>query len=218
MNGYRMLSDNFSGAAACCFKSCNVYQEMSYFLVFILCVSLFKISQSDNLPRGDANVKTLFDFNNNDEASWQIVNDGVMRGRSRGFVDIKDGVLRFTGMLVTQGGGFSSVRTDQFLNLEGYAGLELRVRGNGRTFAMGLSDGTRLGRRTVSRRATFKTSEEWVWVRVPFSTLQSTIFGRRVDVAPVNLTEIERIGLYILDGQDGAFRLEVDMIRAYRDG
>ena len=49
---------------------------------------------------------TLFTFDRADEAEWDVVNDGVMGGRSAGFVAVDQGALRFTGTLVTQGGGF----------------------------------------------------------------------------------------------------------------
>jgi hypothetical protein len=46
---------------------------------------------------------TLFTFDCADEAEWAVVNDGVMGGRSAGFVAVEQGTLRFTGTLVTQG-------------------------------------------------------------------------------------------------------------------
>ena len=159
---------------------------------------------------------TLFDFDSADEASWQIVNDGVMGGRSQGYVEVSEGVLRFTGTLVTQGGGFTSVRADRPVDLTGYDGVELRVRGGGRTFEVEVDDGTRRRGRRVSRRAPFETGEAWAWVRVPFSALQTTVFGQSVSAPPINLADVGHFGLYILDGQDGPFRLEVDAIRAYR--
>jgi hypothetical protein len=160
--------------------------------------------------------KTLFTFDTDTEARWQVVNDGVMGGRSQGFVAIEDGTLRFTGTLVTRGGGFTSVRTDRSLDLEGYAGVELRVRGNGRTFEVEVADQVRFRGRPVSRRAPFATSEEWAIVRVPFRALRATIFGQPVTVPPLELPSVQRVGLYILDGQDGPFQLEVDWMRAYR--
>lgn len=159
---------------------------------------------------------TLFDFNTADEAAWQVVNDGVMGGRSQGYVEIKEGSLRFTGTLVTQGGGFTSVRADRSVDLVGYDGLELRVRGGGRTFEIEVDDDTRRRGRTISRRASFETQEEWAVVRVPFSALRTTVFGQPVSAPPIDLANVQRIGLYILDGKDGPFRLEVDAIRAYR--
>jgi hypothetical protein len=167
-------------------------------------------------PRQSPDRLTLFDFSSAAEASWRVVNDGVMGGRSQGYVEIEEGALRFTGTLVTQGGGFTSVRADRAVDLSGFAGLELKVRGGGRTFEVEVDDGTRRDWRTVSRRASFATDAEWALVRVPFSALRTTVFGQSVSAPPIDLTNVKRIGLYILDGIDGSFRLEVDSIRAYR--
>jgi hypothetical protein len=57
----------------------------------------------------------------------------------------------------------------------------------------------------------------WTLIRVPFSSPQSSIFGQRVNVAPINLSQIVGVGIYIADGQDGDFSLEIDHIRAYTD-
>ncbi len=189
---------------------------MHLFVTPILMLTLACIIDTDATAPERSGSMTLFDFNSDDEASWQVVNDGVMGGRSQGYVAVKEGVLHFTGTLVTRGGGFTSVRTDKSVGLQGYEGLELRVRGNGRSFEVEVSDGTRLRGRSVSRRAPFETSAEWAVVRVPFSTLRSTVFGQPVRVEPVDLSKIGRFGLYILDGKDGPFRLEVDAIHAYR--
>jgi hypothetical protein len=122
----------------------------------------------------------LFSFDHPAEAEWTVVNDGVMGGRSAGFVAVEQGTLRFTGTLVTQGGGFTLVRARRLIDLTGQEGLALRVRGSGRRFEVEVDDGLRTAGRRVSRRAAFPTSPEWVWVRVPFSALRSTIFGRAV--------------------------------------
>jgi len=161
---------------------------------------------------------TLFAFNRADEASWGVVNDGVMGGRSAGFVVVQDGTLRFTGTLVTQGGGFTSVRARRPVDLTGEVGIELRVRGSGRQFELEVDDGLRRYERSVSRRAQFSTTAEWTLVRVPFSALRSTIFGQAVSATPIDLAQIRGVGLYIADGQDGPFRIEVDYIRSYAAG
>jgi hypothetical protein len=157
----------------------------------------------------------LFAFDRADEAAWNVVNDGVMGGRSAGFVAIEDGTLRFTGTLVTQGGGFTSVRAQRAVDLKGQVGIELRVRGSGRRFEVELDDGLRSYGRNVSRRAPFSTSAEWALVRVPFGVLRSTIFGQAVNAPPIDLARIRSVGLYMADGQDGPFRLEVDFVRSY---
>lgn len=160
----------------------------------------------------------LFAFETADEATWQVVNDGVMGGRSQGFAAVEDGVLRFTGTLVTQGGGFTSVRAPRVIDLSWQWGLELRVRGSGRQFEVELRDGGQHAGRNISRRAPFPSSAEWTVVRVPFTALRSTVFGRAVNAPPIDLTRIQGVGLYLLDRQDGPFRLEVDYIRSYGAG
>lgn len=161
---------------------------------------------------------TLFTFDTPTEPTWDVINDGVMGGRSAGFVAVERGVLRFTGTLVTQGGGFTSVRARRVVDLSGQTGVELRVRGNGRTFEVELDDGLRAYGRPVSRRAPFATTDAWTVVRVPFAALRSTIFGRAVNAPPIDVARIQRVGLYIVDGKDGAFWLEVDAIRSYGPG
>lgn len=159
----------------------------------------------------------LFDFEGGTASNWTIVNDGVMGGRSKGFREIAGGILRFEGTLVTRGGGFTSVRTPHRVDLSGFDGIEMRVRGNGRSFEVEINDGQRYGRRNVSRRIGFETAEQWRVVRAPFSDVRSTVFGEPVDVPPIDLQTVEQFGFYILDGIDGPFWLEVDVVRAYRE-
>ncbi|NBB87007.1 MAG: CIA30 family protein, partial [Bacteroidetes bacterium] len=156
-----------------------------------------------------------FDFEGSNAPQWSIENDGVMGGRSEGFVEIADGTLVFTGDVVTEGGGFTSVRAARRVDLSGYDGIELRVRGGGRTFALDVDDGTRSRGREVTRRGPVPTTDAWETVRVPFTSLQASAHGQRVRVDPLDPSAVQSIGIYIIDGQDGPFRLEVDWIRAY---
>lgn len=162
-------------------------------------------------------TRSIFEFDRDTDLNWSVVNDGVMGGRSAGYIAIEAGTLRFTGTLVTQGGGFTSVRARRDSDLSDATGLELLVRGSGRQFEIEVDDGLVYFGRSVSRRTTFASSADWTLIRVPFSSLQSSIFGQRVHVAPINLSRIVGVGIYIADGQDGDFSLEVDHIRAYTD-
>lgn len=165
----------------------------------------------------ESNSVLLFEFADNTESSWSVVNDGVMGGRSKGFREISGGIMRFEGTLVTQGGGFTSVRTAHSVDLSGFDGLEMRVRGNGRSFEVEVNDGQRYGWRNVSRRIGFDTTEQWRVVRAPFSDVRSTVFGEPVDVPPIDLQSVEQFGFFILDGIDGPFWLEIDYVRTYRE-
>ncbi|NNE69877.1 MAG: CIA30 family protein [Rhodothermales bacterium] len=172
---------------------------------------------SEEADQGTGHTLELFDFTPSEPDSWRIVNDGVMGGRSKGYVSIDYGVLTFSGVLVTRGGGFTSVRTPAALNLEGFDGIELLVRGSGRKFELEVSDGERFRGRTVSRRAPFPTSADWEWVRVPFDALQSSIFGNRVRTAPLDPVRVGALGIFLADAIDGEFELQIGQMRAYRD-
>lgn len=182
-------------------------------LTALLCCTLSGPSVPVHEP--PAMPVSLFEFTDARDADWIVVNDGVMGGRSAGFVSVQDGTLRFTGTLVTQGGGFTSVRAMRDVDLSGAVGLELRVRGSGRPFEVEVNDGLRAYGRSISRRAPFPTTKEWTTVRVPFASLRSTMFGRAVNAPQADLSRIRSIGLYMIDGRDGPFALEVDYIRAY---
>jgi NADH dehydrogenase [ubiquinone] 1 alpha subcomplex assembly factor 1 len=158
----------------------------------------------------------LFDFEGGAEARWRVESDRVMGGRSTGSAEVAEGALAFAGEVVTEGGGFSSVRAGLQTGLTGYDGIELRVRGGGRTFELDVSDGTKSRGREVTRRGSFPTSGSWETVRVPFDALEESAHGEPVSAGPIDLSAVESIGIYIIDGKDGPFRLEVDWIRAYR--
>lgn len=159
---------------------------------------------------------TLFDFQDGIEG-WTVVNDGIMGGRSEGHVEADGAALVFTGTVVTEGGGFTSVEGPRRVDLSDYDGVELRVRGGGRTFELEVHDGSSIRGREVSRRAPFPTTDAWATVRVPFDRLEASVHGDPVDASPLDLAGVERLTLFIIDGQDGPFRLEVDWMRAYRD-
>ena len=162
-----------------------------------------------------APMRTLFDFAP-DGPDWTIENDGVMGGDSKGHVEIEGGTLTFTGTVVTEGGGFTSTRAPLGADLSSADGVELRVRGGGRTFEVDLSDGTRDRGREVGRRGPVPTSPDWQTVRVAFADLETTAHGEPVDVDPLDTSAVQSLALYIIDGQDGPFRLEVDWIRTYQ--
>ncbi len=185
---------------------------------FLLALVLVGCPAPPSEPVGSTDdTLTLFDFSDSDAPRWNIVNDGVMGGLSKGFVSVEEGTLRFSGTLVTRGGGFTSTRARLDVDLTGYDGVELRVRGGGRTFEVEVDDGTQRGWRSVSRRAPFETTREWTWVRIPFQSLNTTVFGRRVSARTFDPSRVRQVALFIADGQDGPFELEVDEIRVYAD-
>ena len=171
-------------------------------------------------PGGATDPMILFDFEGDSvessTAEWRVENDGVMGGRSQGAAEIAEGRLVFTGEVVTAGGGFTSVRAPKQADLSGYDGIALRVRGGGRTFELDVDDGTRSRGREVTRRGSIPTTSAWETVQVSFDALKQSAHGEPVSAGPLNRAAIKSIGIYIIDGKDGAFRIEIDKIWAYR--
>ena len=164
--------------------------------------------------------RLLTDFGSRSALSWITVNDNVMGGRSRGGFESRAGILRFTGSTNTKGGGFSSIRSRPTrLDLSGYEGIRLRVRGDGRRYTFRLTTQTsRRGRYAPSYGADFETRRAAAWqnVEIPFRDFRPSWRGRKLDGPALDLGSIDSLGLMIYDKKDGPFAIEVDWIQAYR--
>ena len=155
----------------------------------------------------------LMDFSGPDLPEWYVVNDDVMGGRSAGGLQIESGRLLFAGTTNTDGGGFSSIRTDvQALDLSARLGIRLRLRGDGRTYRFRLE--TAAG---IAYFASFDTASGagWQTIDVPFDRFEPRRRGRPLAGPPLDTARITGLGLMIYDRLDGPFRLEVDGIGSY---
>ena len=159
----------------------------------------------------------LYDFDAPSEVRWQVVNDGVMGGRSTGRVASNEpGILRFSGDLsLENNGGFSQIRTNVAgSEFKGADGVEIRVRGDGREYQLRLRttdafDG-------VAYRQHFKTTPgEWVEFEAAYEDFLPVIRGRLLSNAPaLDADSIRQVGFMIADKTAGPFRLEIDWIKA----
>lgn len=158
----------------------------------------------------------LADFEETDPgAGWQVVNDGVMGGRSFGEATFADGAMTFAGTIVTDGGGFSSVRLELPLGGLGEANsLQLRVRTDGRSYEIQADDAAPGRDRQVSHFGTLPVNGPGAWdeVSVVLGEMEARFFGRPVDDAPFEPAQATSIGLFLADGFDGPFTIEVDWI------
>jgi hypothetical protein len=195
--------------------------------VSLLALALTAISggaaaQEPAEPTEPAECRRLTDFSADDPGQWFLVNDGVMGGRSDGGrSSIDDSLLRFGGTVVTEGGGFTSVR----LRLVGdeladTSRIEMRVRPDGRTYGVTLEDATAFDGRLVSHRADFDIgpvdADGWAIATVDYVDLVPSVFGFLVDAPPFDPGAAREFGIIIADGIDGDFALEVDWIDACR--
>lgn len=159
----------------------------------------------------------LVEFDGSSE--WYVIDDGVMGGVSRGtLASTDDQTVVFAGELsLERNGGFSSVRTDLGpIDMSNWVGLEVRVRGDGRTYQLRLRTDDRYD--GLAYRAFFTTRDgEWTTSRIPFTQFAPTFRGRIIEGAPaLDTARIRQLGFLLADKQAGPFRLEIADVRAWR--
>ncbi len=158
-------------------------------------------------------------FDAPDVGRWSCVNDSVMGGRSTSRIEAtEDGTVRFLGNLsLENNGGFTSFRTRNVrYDLAGSDGIEVLVRGDGRTYIMSFEvDGVWLP--AGGYWQSFETiADEWTTVRLPYDGFTPTSFGQEVRAPALDPAGIASMAIYLYDKQPGPFALEVDEIASYR--
>ena len=172
------------------------------------------LSSMQGMSASNTGENAIFEFNNsNDEKDWRVVLDGVMGGHSTGEVSIKNGSMFFTGETsLKNNGGFSSVRASMDPNdIDIFDAIQLRVRGDGRTWIFGTRGSNSMG--ANSYWTSFKTVQnEWIKVTIPISEMERHSFGTRLS-GRINPDEIKGVEFYMYDKKAGPFKLEVDSIK-----
>jgi monofunctional biosynthetic peptidoglycan transglycosylase len=148
---------------------------------------------------------------------WYVVNDNVMGGRSEGGFTIAGGQLHFTGRTDTNGGGFSSIRTEAVeLDLSKYHGIRLQVKGDGRRYTWRLTSSARWRGREIAYWADFDTQAgTWSTVDIPFSRFVPRYRGTRLEGPELDPGQITGMGLMIYDGLNGPFEMSLAAVHAF---
>lgn len=150
--------------------------------------------------------------------TWYIVNDGVMGGLSNGMYQSTENQTGiFKGMLsLENNGGFSWLKSRAAnWELEGYTGIKIKVRGDGRKYAFTLKDGDR--GRVLYFASFFETqADEWLEIKLPFEGFKGYYYGQNVNpVTRMNLSLMSELGIILLDKKQGAFQIEIGKIETY---
>lgn len=162
----------------------------------------------------------LFDFKSATQLErWRIVNDGVMGGLSQSkFTNSGKQTAIFQGTVsLENNGGFTSTRTLSYdYNLEDYAGIQLRVKGDGKNYQFRLRSNGRFD--GISYRYQFSTAADtWTIVDLPFNEFIPVFRGRILkDVDPITPESIRQLGFLIANKRSEEFKLEIDWIKAYK--
>ena len=191
------------------------------------------------VPTGE---KLIFDFKNPDNPNvataslsqdlkelWGAVDDVVMGGVSESSIQLVEDAALFTGNVSTaNSGGFVSVRTKNFdipLNLGGYTGVELRVKGDGKRYKFFLRTDTKWD--GVAYSYSFDTEpDNWISVRMPFDKFVPVFRAKTLDfsdpIAPSKISSMQlMLSKFEYDKElnpkfePGGFALQVESIKAY---
>ncbi|PIG94993.1 CIA30 family protein [Gloeocapsopsis sp. IPPAS B-1203] len=179
-----------------------------------------------------ADEKLIFDFVHPSEELkriWGAVDDVVMGGVSQSEIRFVEDTALFTGHVSTaNSGGFASVRTKNFepaLNLSGYQGIKLRVRGDGKRYKCFIRIDTKWDGTAYSY--SFDTvSNTGMDVCIPFADLTAVFRAKTLKDAPaIDASRIASLQLMLskfeYDGElnprftPGGFALQVESIKAY---
>jgi hypothetical protein len=182
-------------------------------ILFALLCAPLSTSESDEL---DTLFLTSFNADSPD-FGWYVQNDNVMGGRSEGGFDISSGQLIFSGNTNTNGGGFSSIRTQPLkLDLSAYTGIRVKVKADGRRYTWQLQTDARWRGRRVNYWADFETlADETNVIDIPFTNFSPQFRGFRLDGLELDTSQITEFGLYQYDKTDGPFELHLIRVEAY---
>lgn len=175
---------------------------------------------------------SLFDFTTQQSsiaALWGALDDVVMGGVSQSGIRPVDQGALFTGNVSTaNSGGFASVRTrnlDPTLNLAGYTGIKLRVKGDGKRYKFLLRDDD--GWDSIAYSYSFDTvNDRWIDVEIPFADLIPVFRAKTLsNAAPIRAERVRSLQLMLskfeYDGglnpmfAPGPFALHIGSLWAY---
>jgi NADH dehydrogenase [ubiquinone] 1 alpha subcomplex assembly factor 1 len=157
-------------------------------------------------------------------AAWNNVDDSVMGGVSASTSEWQDGALVFSGLLSTaNNGGFASIfgPVDRSIGVRaaGATALGIDAVADGRTYLLQLRAGASGNDRWISRFTPVTVGDRTLGtVVVPIAGFEAVDrFLRPINAPqPLDPTTIMQMGIYVLDGQVGEFRLALRAITAVR--
>ncbi|MDB4170939.1 CIA30 family protein [Polaribacter sp.] len=161
------------------------------------------------------NTSDALIFNFTKEAnlsSWQVIDDGVMGGRSQGnFAINEEGNAVFEGTVSLDNyGGFSSVRHRLLeKDISKYTKVLLRIKGDGKKYQFRIKEKRR---DYYSYITTFHTTNKWQTITLEMHQMYPAFRGRTLNMDNLKPNKIEEIAILIGNKKAEKFRLEIDSI------
>lgn len=148
--------------------------------------------------------------------NWQIVNDGVMRGRSEGsFEMIKKDYLHFYGKVsLKNNGGFSSIRYAlKTLEATGNDFIRLTVQGDGKKYQFRIITKENPNFSYVTY---FQTKENLETIDISLNKMYPAFRGRNLNLPNFEKGELKELGILIGNKKEESFNLKIQKIEIKR--
>ena len=156
--------------------------------------------------------RPFVDFSNPKEVQrWRVVNDGVMGGLSSGGMQVDNGAMTYTGLINTNGGGFSSIRrTISPGTLTNAVALKFNHNNDGRVYKVSIRSSAAYRRRPISFQAPIPPGDQGAMVAL--DDLQGSFRGYETPGASFDRDQAFEIGIILADGIDGPFEMSMRSI------
>ena len=155
----------------------------------------------------------IFEFKKDSNlGQWQVVDDVVMGGRSKGKLELNEnGNGVFKGdVSIENNGGFSSIQLQlETKKTDGKAAILLRLKGDGSDFQFRVKASTRDRHSYIYN---FKTSGDWETISIPLGNMSASFRGYSLQIPNFNHNKIEQIGVLKSSKENKTFKLEIKHI------
>lgn len=144
---------------------------------------------------------------------FQIVNDGVMGGKSLGKVSFKkEGWINFSGRVSTENnGGFTLLRTQTEKALDQAPKfVELLIKGDNKRYQFRIK---RDQHQMHSHVMHFFARDQWETVVLPLQHFKATFRGKKMDLPPFEKDKVSEFGILIGNKLNQSFRLSIKSIK-----
>ena len=174
-------------------------------------VNLFMLTLLTILLLIPQQATMIFSANAEENKNWSIVNDGVMGGLSKGYLESTADYMLFKGTVSTANyGGFTSavLRFDP-VSVQPNQKVQLKLKGDGRSFQFRVKADSR---ESYSYITSFKTNGDWQTITLPLSSFYPSFRGRTLQRPNFNHDLLSEVTILIANKKNEDFELLISEI------
>ncbi|MEO1218708.1 MAG: CIA30 family protein [Bacteroidota bacterium] len=162
-------------------------------------------------------IETEFNFGKDKMGNdWEVINDGVMGGLSKGKIEMTENTLKFSGSISLDNyGGFTSVKSPfTKIDLSNSKKVKIRYRTKNQSVAISLENSKEFYKPYFKMNLA-NTNNEWKTVDRSINEFKENKLGQETStqISSKFLESVQRIGLITSQKKEGDFTVEIDYIK-----